>query len=219
MERLVKYLNDEGFFTSPASTRFHGCYAGGLAQHSWDVYERVLEYHMRLNLPPAPGQKPLPLNKDNIAVAALLHDVCKIGAYIPTPSGKNPYKWNRSQPKGHATLSIKRITKIIELEPIEEMMIKFHMGVYGLNEFYAEDDWRTGDYPIGEIEQVLKDCFPGPEFPIRGDHSKDDSMTKEESKLARYGKSLANVWYHNPICKIMYFCDELATLQEKSLPQ
>jgi hypothetical protein len=73
---------------------------------------------------------------------------------------------------------------------IEELMIKYHMGVYGLNEFYAEDDWQTGEYPI------------------RG----DKSLSKEE----RRGKSLANAWYHNPICKLMYFCDEIATLEEKA---
>jgi 23S rRNA maturation-related 3'-5' exoribonuclease YhaM len=92
MEKMVKWMVSNGFFTSPASTRFHGCYVGGLAQHSWDVYQMLLEYHLRLELPLSPGQKPLPLSEDNIAIAALLHDVCKVGAYIPTPDGKNPYK-------------------------------------------------------------------------------------------------------------------------------
>ena len=41
-------------------------------------------------------------------------------------------------------------------------------------------------------------------------------MTKEESQKARYGKSLANVWYHNPIVKLMSICDELATMEEKA---
>ena len=41
-------------------------------------------------------------------------------------------------------------------------------------------------------------------------------MTREESKAARYGKSMANAWYHNPIVKMMYFCDEIATLEEKA---
>jgi len=41
-------------------------------------------------------------------------------------------------------------------------------------------------------------------------------MSKEESQKARYGQSLRNAWYHNPICKLMYFCDELATFEEKA---
>ena len=41
MEKMIDWLNGEGFFTSPASTRFHGCYPGGLAQHSWDVFQNM----------------------------------------------------------------------------------------------------------------------------------------------------------------------------------
>ncbi len=215
IDKMITYLQESDFFEAPASTKFHGSYAGGLAKHSLRVYELLLGWTEPLKLSEASGagQKPLPLNVGNIIIAALLHDICKNGAYIGT---EKPYKWNKGQPKGHALLSIKRIKKYIALEPIEEMMITYHMGVYGLNEFYAKGDWQTGEYPIGEIEQVLKDCFPGPEYPIRGDHAKDKSMSREESKKARYGKSMANAWYHNPICKVMYFCDEIATLEEKA---
>jgi len=200
IDKLIKWLENEGFFTAPASTRFHGAYKGGLAKHSLRVWELLDEYHIGLKLHEvaSPGQKPLSFDFETIKIVALLHDVCKVGAYIPTPDGKNPYKWNRQQPKGHALLSIERIKKFITLEPIEEMMIKYHMGVYGLNEFYGEGDWQTGEYNL------------------RGDHSQDENMTKEENQAARYGASMANAWYHNPIVKIMYFCDELATLGEKA---
>ena len=80
-------------------------------------------------------------------------------------------------------------------------MIKFHMGVYGLNESYEEGSWASK---------------ANAEYPLRSDHSKDEELTKEESQKARYGKSLFNAWYHNPIVKIMYFCDEVATLEEKA---
>ena len=196
---LVSYLKDEGFFTSPASTRFHGLYKGGLADHSFRVYELMVDHKILLKLDTncGAGQKPLPLKPENIIIAGLLHDVCKVGAYLPNPGGKTPYKYNKAQPKGHALLSIERVKEFITLEPIEELMIKFHMGPYGCNEFYAEDDWQTGEYPI------------------RSDHSECEDMTKEESKEFRYGKSLANAYYHNPIVKLIYFCDELATMEEK----
>jgi len=196
MAKLIHWLEKDGFFEAPASTKFHGSYPGGLAEHSKRVYELLMFYSgLKLDKARAPGQKPLPLNVDNIKIAGLLHDVCKIGAYLGI---EKPYKWNRKQPKGHALLSIERIQKFIELEPIERLMIKYHMGVYGLNEFYGEDDWQTGEYPL------------------RGDHSNDEGMSKEESQKAHYGKSMANAWFHNPICKLMYFCDEIATLEEKS---
>ncbi len=194
---LVKELVHTGFFNAPASTKFHGCYKGGLAKHSLRVYELLARYvaELKLNKALSPGQKPLEVAIDSIVIAALLHDVCKIGAYI---GDEKPYKWNKQQPKGHALLSIKRIKAFIKLTPLEELMITYHMGVYGLNEFYEDGSWQTGEYPL------------------RGDHTNDKHLTKEESQAARYGKSLANAWYHNPIVKLMYFCDELATLEEKA---
>lgn len=160
---LIAYLENEGFFESPASTKYHGCYPGGLAEHSFNVYDLLTLYN---------SQCRLGIDDETIIIAALLHDVCKVGAYI---GDEKPYSWNREQPKGHASLSLERIKKFIILTELEEMMIKFHMGVYGLTEF----DEEKGEYPLR-------------------------------------GGSMANAWYHHPIVKVMYFCDELATLQEKA---
>ena len=215
---LLDYLITDGFFESPASTRFYGCYKGGLAKHSLWVYETLSIYNEQFDLGKArsPGQKPLTLGLDNIKIAALLHDVCKVGAYL---GDEKPYRWNKAQPKGHATLSIERIKKHIELTEIEELMIRYHMGVYGLNEFYEKGSWEfetSAEYPLGTIEDIVCDLLGHEEYPLRGDHSKDEKLTKEESQKARYGKSLRNAWYHNPICKLMYFCDELQVMGEKA---
>lgn len=189
MEKMIGWLVSNGFFESPASTKYHGCYKGGLADHSLGVYLLLKEKceQFKLDEVTSPGQKPLKIETENIVIAGLLHDVCKVGAYT---GDSKPYKWNRGQPKGHALLSLMRIKQFIELTELEEMIIKYHMGVYGLNEFYKPDDWQSGEYPL------------------RG----DDSKSKEE----RYGQSLANAWFHNPIVKVMYFCDELETLNEKT---
>lgn len=161
MDGLVEWLDVEGFFTSPASTKYHGCYEGGLAQHSMNVYELLREANAlyRLGCP-----------QGSIIIAALLHDVCKVGAYRGT---KKPYVWNRSQPAGHGLLSVARIMRYIKLDALEEAMIKYHMGVYGLTEF----DAAKGEYTLR-------------------------------------GGALANAWHHFPIVKVMYFCDEFATLKE-----
>ncbi len=196
--KLLDYLNVEGFFEAPASTKFHGCYKGGLTKHSLGVYDTLAQMvdvcEPQTNH--GAGMKPLELTKDTLIIAALLHDVCKVGVYAGT---EKPYKWIKGSPKGHASLSIKRIKEFIELTELEEMMIRFHMGVYGLDEFYKAGDWQTGEYHL------------------RGDHIACQDMSKEESQKARYGKSLANAWYHNPIVKLMYFADELATMEEKTL--
>jgi len=202
IEDMISYLQDEGFFKSPASTKFHSSYPGGLAQHSLRVFELLMSTYEKFDLEKvsAPGQRPLPLRTDNIIIAALLHDICKVGAYI---GDKAPYKWNKGQPEGHALLSIERIKAYIELEEIEELMIKFHMGVYGLREFYEEGSWEFKT---------------SAEYPLRGDHSKDECMTKEESQAARYGQSLRNAYYHNPVCFWMFVADMQAVAEEKAAP-
>ncbi len=162
IDRLISWLEVDGFFTSPGSTKFHGCYAGGLAQHSFNVYELLKEANTKYALG---------CPEESIVIAALLHDVCKVGAYL---GNSKPYSWNRLQPKGHARLSVERIKSYISLTDLEEMMIKYHMGVYGLEEFEP-----------GKGEYTLRN------------------------------ESMANAWYHHPIVKVMYFCDEFATLKEK----
>lgn len=189
----------EGFFEAPASSRFHGSYAGGLADHSLKVYERLLIAYapLKLDKKSGYGQMAIKIKPENLIIATLLHDLCKINAYVRTKADDG-WTNNRDKEKGHAKLSISRIKKLIELDKLEEMMIRYHMGVYGLHEFQDKE----GD--------------PNGEYLLRGDHSKDEGLTKEESSKRRYGKSLANAWYHNPIVKLMYFCDEIATLEAKA---
>lgn len=49
MEQLIDHLVAKGFFESPASSRFHGCYVGGLAQHSLDVYNKLNEFSKKID--------------------------------------------------------------------------------------------------------------------------------------------------------------------------
>jgi len=199
MDAMIEYLNTSGFFESPASTKFHGAYPGGLADHSLAVYVKLNYYALSLKLDAdtTAGKKPLKIEEGTCIIAPLLHDICKAGAYVRTKADDG-WTNNKSKDKGHAKLSIQRIKKCIKLTQLEEMMIRFHMGLYGANEF----EQYCGEYSL---------C---------GDHSNDkEKRTREEkeaSKTARYGKSLRNAWFHNPICKVFYFCDELATLEEKA---
>lgn len=202
MEAMICELDQKGFFEAPASTRFHGSYPGGLAKHSLRVYELVVGYvgEFKPDQKVGYGQMPIKIEPENLIIACLLHDVCKCGAYVRTKADDG-WTNNRDKEKGHAKLSIARIKKFIKLEKIEEMMIKFHMGIYGLVEFQDKPDNPNGEYPL------------------RGDHSKDPKDMTREQKVAsqkrRYGKSYANAIYHNPICKLMSIADELATLEEK----
>jgi hypothetical protein len=132
MEKLIEHMKEWGFFTSPGSTCYHGCYKGGLAVHSLGVYELLCMF--------VPGLR-LDCPADSLIIAPLLHDICKMGLYL---GDKKPYKYNQDTPPGHATLSISRITRFIELTELEDKMIRYHMGVYGLKEFSE----KKGEYPL-----------------------------------------------------------------------
>ena len=162
---LIEYLVKSDFFETPASSRHHGCYYGGLASHSLRVYELLTEYTKRFEFR---------VKDSTNIIAALLHDVCKIDAYVRTIADDG-WTYNRDKDKGHSLLSLCRVKKFIKITELEEMMIKYHMGVYGLLEF----DERQGEYTLRN-------------------------------------ESMANAWYHHPIVKVMYFCDEIAVLEEKT---
>lgn len=166
MDSLIEYLQHSDFFQSPASARDHNCFVGGLARHSINVFRLLEKYNAELCLK---------CDTVSVIIAGLLHDICKIGAYVRTVADDG-WTRNRDKESGHAILSLQRIKEHIQLTEIEEMMIQYHMGVYHLNEF----EENSGEYNL-------------------------------------HNGGMANKWYHYPIVKVMYFCDELATLKEKTL--
>lgn len=137
MENLIAYMNESGFFKSPGSTKFHGCYEGGLAAHSLNVYNALEEIL-------ATCEEVIP--SDSLIIATLLHDLCKVGAYIGTAK---PYTYNTKQPPGHAALSLSRVKAYIFLSELETAMIEFHMGVYGSREFK-----HNGEYGLKRMTDI-----------------------------------------------------------------
>ena len=71
---MIKFLESTDFFTAPASTRFHGDFAGGLVEHSMKVYE-ILVQKVKTS------SKPIEVSEDTLKIVALLHDVCKANFY------------------------------------------------------------------------------------------------------------------------------------------
>lgn len=77
MSELVKWLTDEtDFFTSPASTKYHGNYIGGLADHSLNCFDSLTLLNSEFR------DKETAYPADTIIVVALLHDLCKANTYI-----------------------------------------------------------------------------------------------------------------------------------------
>ena len=137
-EALLDYLtNKSDFFTSPASARYHGAYAGGLCEHSLNVYHCLTDYLARERVTDLYG---LEYSPESIALVALLHDVCKIGCYKPSTrnvKGEDG-KWTQVPtftyedplPYGHGEKSVYVVNGFVRLTREEAMAIRWHMGAY-----------------------------------------------------------------------------------------
>ena len=155
-EALLDYLeNKSDFFTCPASARFHGAYAGGLCDHSLNVYHCLTDYLARERVQELYG---LEIPPESAAIVALLHDLCKIGCYKPgTRNVKNDQtgQWEKVQtffyedplPYGHGEKSVYIISGFLKLTRQEAMAIRWHMGFSG-----GEDSLLVGQaleqYPL-----------------------------------------------------------------------
>ena len=142
-DKLLEYLTSKSsdFFTAPASTRFHGAYEGGLAEHSLNVYDCLVDYLSRERVRSTYG---LDYTAETIAIAALLHDLCKINCYkagtrnvkddngvwhtVPT------YEFDDKLPYGHGEKSVYIITGFMKLTREEAFAIRYHMGFSGVED-------------------------------------------------------------------------------------
>ena len=135
-QKFLDYLLTTDFFDSPASTRFHNNFAGGLVDHSIKVYQRFVKM---LESEYGKDPKKWPVTMESVAVIALLHDVCKIGCYkveernvkVGNEWVKKPYyAYEDPLPYGHGEKSVYVISGFMKLTRDEAMVINWHMGAY-----------------------------------------------------------------------------------------
>lgn len=129
LEELLSWLQKADFFTAPASTRFHGAYAGGLCQHSIDVYRYALRAAKLYD-----GE----LNTESLTIAAMFHDVCKVNFYkVDKRNQKIDGVWTevpfysieeRFAFGGHGSKSVYQVQFFMKLNPDEATAINCHMG-------------------------------------------------------------------------------------------
>lgn len=130
-EELLAWLESTDFFEAPASTKYHESYAGGLAEHSVNVFHelaRLVKIYPEVNVTP-----------ETVAIVALLHDVCKADCYkTEYRNRKNEYgQWERYPAYtfkedfvfgGHGGKSVYLIQKFMPLTYEEAAAINCHMG-------------------------------------------------------------------------------------------
>ncbi len=115
-------LDKFGFFTAPASTKYHGAYEGGLFDHSLEVAKQLVNLTDKLGLEWTSPNSPI--------VVGLFHDLCKCDSYV-WDIETNSYKYN---PEiilpGHGEKSVIMLQKLIPLTDEEIACIRWHMGAY-----------------------------------------------------------------------------------------
>lgn len=128
-QNLLEWMKKTDFFTTPASTKYHGACEFGLVMHSISVYRTMMEKHF----------DPEHDSAESFAVCALLHDLCKAQFYkISTRNVKNDEtgQWEKKPfytvddafPFGHGEKSVFLIERFMRLKPAEAIAIRWHMG-------------------------------------------------------------------------------------------
>ena len=156
-EPLMAYLNSGGFFTAPASTKYHGAYEGGLYDHSRMVAMRLHVLTINNGLKWRRPESPF--------IIGMFHDLCKCDQYVLTeepekimfagqditPVGAEPvmkYVYNENTLlKGHGAKSVMILSQYINLTEEEMLCIRFHMGAYEKTEY----DWN-------DLDRAIKYC-------------------------------------------------------------
>lgn len=143
------YLLVNGFFSAPASTKYHGDYEGGLFDHSFTVMNILVELSAKNNLKWQRAESPF--------IVGMFHDLCKIDQYRidnsePYTVGEaTRYEYRTDTDfKGHGDKSILLLCQHMKLTEEEVMCIRYHMGT-----FTEKDEWRDYTNAVHRYANVL----------------------------------------------------------------
>ena len=163
---MLDWLVNKGFFTAPASTKYHGAYEGGLYQHSVSVMKFLVQLTKDNDLHWQDERSPY--------IVGMFHDLCKIDQYIPrwgvkeeleltelTPLNKpNPTRFTNTivrydyNPdtllKGHGDKSVMLLSQFYRLTEEEICCIRYHMGA-----FTPKEEWNDYTGAIHAYPNVL----------------------------------------------------------------
>ncbi len=158
IEKFVEWLSATDFFVAPASSKYHLSEAGGLCQHSLNVYERleklmITEY----------GEGGY--NPESVAICGLLHDICKTGYYKTELRNvkedgvwvQKPYYTVDDQlPYGHGEKSVYIINGYFRLTREEAMAINWHMGGFDVRVQGGSIDYSNAykKFPLAVLTHI-----------------------------------------------------------------
>lgn len=140
----VETLEELGFFTQPASTKYHGAYEGGLFYHSLATAKALVELSEKLDLKWERPESPY--------IVGMFHDLCKCDNYVKDfETDKYIYNPDIIIP-GHGEKSVMILQKYIDLTDEEIACIRWHMGAY-------ETDTKMWNYYGKAIEKYPNVLF------------------------------------------------------------
>lgn len=140
---LLTWMELNGFYEAPCSTQHHLCKEGGLAEHSWNVFDTMDKLTGSML-----GENEHDNMINSIIICSLLHDIGKCGRYDkpyyvenylskkdkdgnPIRSEAKPYVTNPELLNvPHEIRSVSIIEKFIDLTEDEYYAILYHNGLY-----------------------------------------------------------------------------------------
>lgn len=191
VEDLLAWLESEtDFYTSPASTRYHGSYEGGLLDHSLNVYEQLL---IELDVNIGQGWEEI-YSPESVAIVALFHDLCKIGRYIVKEKWRKDDKnqWesytayaydDTKLEMGHGPQSNYYLQQFIKLEDIEAQAIFWHMGAYDISP-YATLNALSKSWQENPLAFLLSRADMAATYIIENENFPKIEFVSEESEYA-----------------------------------
>ena len=138
-------LINRGFFTAPASTKYHGSYEGGLFDHSYAVTKHLVELTEKNNIHWEDERSPY--------IVGMFHDLCKMDNYLTVcKEGEVPsYVYNDSLLlRGHGDKSVMMLSEFTRMTEEEILCIRYHMGA-----FTEKEEWRDYTRAVNKYATVL----------------------------------------------------------------
>lgn len=168
IDEVMDWMNQSDFFVAPASTNFHGNYEGGLAEHSLNVYTAAMRLcATAVSLNPSLEER---LPQDSIAIATLLHDICKADVYKETKKKRqNRFgTWEEYDtytvdytnfPLGHGEKSVIILLRLgLSMSDDEIAAIRWHMTAWDLpfqsGEAKGNMNAAKDKYPLVSLVQL-----------------------------------------------------------------
>ena len=144
-EEIIEKLLNMGFFTAPASTKYHGAYEGGLFDHSCNVMKALLRLTWNNELSWERTASPY--------IVGMFHDLCKCDQYYleEFDNDSSIYAFdNETLLKGHGEKSIMLLSQFFTLTEEEILCIRYHMGA-----FVPKEEWNDYTRAIHKYPNVL----------------------------------------------------------------